>query len=211
VIQGYTELLLEDELGERRPSIETIHAQSLRLSKLAEDALVLARTQAAGFSLQRQVSDLNVFVAETVDALDPADVRIDFTCPEVQTLVSIDRTRLKHVIDNVVSNALKYSTQKVTVTVLVEGSEAIVRVADQGIGIAEADLERIFVRFGRGANARSRGIAGTGVGLYVARKIVDVHGGRIAVTSKENVGSTFEIVLPVAIAAQFPAEQAAAS
>ena len=199
VIQGYTELLLEEDLGARRASVEAIHAQSLRLAKLAEDALVLARTQAAGFSLQRQVCDLNVFIAESVDMHDPADLRIDFTCPQAETLVSIDRTRLKHVVDNVISNALKYSSEKVRVNVLEAGGEAVVRIADRGIGIPDVDLERIFVRFGRGTNARARGIAGTGVGLYVARKIVDVHGGRIGVTSRENEGSTFEIVLPLAV------------
>lgn len=198
VIQGYTELLLEEDLGSLRSSIETIHGQSLRLAKLAEDALVLARTQAAGFSLQRQVSDLNVFVAESVDMHDPADVRIAFTCPEPETRVSIDRTRLRHVVDNLLSNALKYSTEPVIVDVFTREGEAIMRITDRGIGIPEADLERIFVRFGRGTNARARGIAGTGVGLYVARKIVDVHGGRIGVTSRENEGSTFEVVLPLA-------------
>ncbi|MFN2460105.1 MAG: ATP-binding protein [Candidatus Velthaea sp.] len=208
VIQGYTELLLEEELSvDVRASIETIHGQSRRLAKLAEDALVLARTQAAGFSLQRAVSDLNTFVGESVDAHDPGESRIEFSCPDGETLVWIDRTRLKHVIDNVIANALKYSVAPVRVDVLAAGGEAIIRVADRGIGIPEADLERIFVRFGRGTNARARGIAGTGVGLYVARKIVDVHGGRIGVTSKENDGSTFEIILPLAaVPAGRPAE-----
>jgi len=210
VIQGYTELLMEEELLPGvRASIETIHAQSRRLAKLAEDALVLARTQAAGFSLQRSICDLNVFIGESADAHDPANVRIAFTAPEEETRVSIDRTRLKHVIDNVISNALKYSTAEVQVDVSRSDREAIVRVVDHGIGIPEADLERIFVRFGRGTNARARGIAGTGVGLYVARKIIDVHGGRISVTSRENEGSTFEIVLPLASPAIPSAGQAA--
>ncbi|GAC1406043.1 MAG: hypothetical protein NVSMB64_11390 [Candidatus Velthaea sp.] len=211
VIQGYTELLLEDDLGPHRASIDTIYAQSKRLAKLAEDALVLARTQAAGFSLQRAVCDLNEFVGESVHAHDPADLRISYEAPEDLTLVSIDRTRLKHVIDNVISNALKYSSSRVNVVVEVGPGEATVRVTDTGIGIPPADLERIFARFGRGTNARARGIAGTGVGLYVARKIVDVHGGRIHVCSKENEGSTFEIVLPLAAPAAPAAEPAPAA
>jgi K+-sensing histidine kinase KdpD len=82
VIQGYTELLMEEELDPAvRASIETIHAQSRRLAKLAEDALVLARTQAAGFSLQRSVCDLNEFIGESADAHDPANLRIAFHAP----------------------------------------------------------------------------------------------------------------------------------
>jgi len=208
VIQGYTELLLEDDLGVHRSSIETIYAQSKRLAKLAEDALVLARTQAAGFSLQRNLCDLNEFVGESVQAHDPAETRIDYRFPQEQTLVWIDRTRLKHVVDNVIANALKYSSGLVTVSVGATDSQAIMRFSDTGIGIPEADLERIFARFGRGTNARARGISGTGVGLYVARKIVDVHGGQINVTSQEDRGSSFEIVLPLAPAVVVAAELA---
>jgi len=199
VIQGYTELLMEEEMGNRKASIETIYAQSKRLAKLAEDALVLARTQAAGFSLQRDICDLNGFVGESVHAHDPGEDRIEYVYPEEDdTIVFIDRTRLRHVLDNVIGNALKYSQGTVRVEVEVRGTEALVRVIDSGIGIPPADLERVFVRFGRGTNARSRGIAGTGVGLYISRKIVEVHGGRIAVRSVENEGSTFEIMLPLA-------------
>jgi signal transduction histidine kinase len=202
VIQGYTELLLEEETGERKASVETIYAQSKRLAKLADDSLVLARTQAAGFSLQRDICDLNGFVGESVHAHDPGEDRIEYVYPEEDdTIVFIDRTRLRHVLDNVIGNALKYSEGVVRVEVETRGSEAFVRVSDRGIGIPPADLERVFVRFGRGTNARSRGIAGTGVGLYISRKIVEVHGGRIAVRSVENEGSTFEIVLPLAPAA----------
>jgi signal transduction histidine kinase len=199
VIQGYTELLMEEDLGTRKASIETIYAQSKRLAKLAEDALVLARTQAAGFSLQRDICDLNGFVGESVQAHDPGEDRIDYVYPEESdTIVFIDRTRLRHVLDNVIGNALKYSNAPVRVEVEARGSEALIRVIDRGIGIPPADLERVFVRFGRGTNARSRGIAGTGVGLYISRKIIEVHNGRIAVRSVENEGSTFEIALPLA-------------
>jgi len=202
VIQGYTELLLEDATGERKVNVETIYAQSKRLAKLADDSLVLARTQAAGFSLQRDICDLNGFVGESVHAHDPGEDRIDYVYPEdADTIVFIDRTRLRHVLDNVIGNALKYSEDVVRVEVEARGTEALIRVTDRGIGIPAADLERVFVRFGRGTNARSRGIAGTGVGLYISRKIVEVHGGRIAVRSVENEGSTFEIVLPLAPAA----------
>jgi signal transduction histidine kinase len=75
-------------------------------------------------------------------------------------------------------------------------ADVCIAVSDRGIGIPAEDLERIFSRFGRAANARSRGVAGSGVGLYIAKKIVEVHGGHLEVTSTENEGSTFRIILP---------------
>jgi signal transduction histidine kinase len=103
---------------------------------------------------------------------------------------------LRHVVDNVVGNALKYSLGPITIVVERAGAEVRVRVEDRGIGIPSAERAFIFARFGRGTNARSRGISGSGVGLYIAKKIVDVHGGRLDVESVENEGSAFTLVLP---------------
>ena len=170
--------------------------QTKRLSKLSEDALALAATQSAGFSLQRASEDLAAFVREAIAPLD-RQRRVTIEMPAEPVIVSFDRGRLRHVIDNVVGNALKYSEGPVAVRVAASESGVTVEVADSGIGIPEGEVERIFTRFGRGTNARSRGIAGSGVGLYIAKKIVDVHGGRLAVRSVENHGSTFSIVLPL--------------
>jgi signal transduction histidine kinase len=78
-----------------------------------------------------------------------------------------------------------------------DATEARIEVRDRGIGIPAAEIERVFTRFGRGTNARDRRFSGTGVGLYIARKIVDVHGGRLTVASVEGEGSTFTIGLPL--------------
>jgi signal transduction histidine kinase len=84
----------------------------------------------------------------------------------------------------------------VTARVEPGATEVTVAVSDTGIGIPEGDLATVFARFGRGGNARSSGIAGSGVGLYIAKKIVDVHGGRLEVESTLDQGSTFRIVVP---------------
>jgi signal transduction histidine kinase len=197
VISGYSELLLDSEDPGVRGNAATIVEQTRRLAKLSDDALALAATQSAGFSLQRGVEDLAAFVRSAVEPLD-RDGRIRVAAPEEPVLVSFDRHRLRHVIDNVAGNALKYATGPVEVRVQPGpgADEVTVAVSDRGIGVPAEDLERIFSRFGRAANARSRGIGGSGVGLYIAKKIVDVHGGRIEVESVENEGSTFRIVLP---------------
>ncbi len=196
VISGFSELLLESADAEARRSAETIIEQTKRLAKLSEDALALAATQSAGFSLQRASEDVAAFVREAVAPLD-RERRVTVDIPVEPVIISFDRGRLRHVIDNVVGNALKYSGGTVAVRVAPAAEGASIEVADTGIGIPEGEVERIFTRFGRGTNARSRGIAGSGVGLYVAKKIVDVHGGRLVVRSVENQGSTFSILLPL--------------
>jgi signal transduction histidine kinase len=196
VISGFSELLFDSEDPDVRRNAETIVEQTRRLAKLSDDALALAATQSAGFSLQRGVEDLTAFVCAAVDPLDRAGDRLSVAAPFDPVYVSFDRVRLRHVIDNVVGNALKYAAGRVDVRIVIEPGQVAIEVADRGIGIPAGDVERIFSRFGRAANARSRGIAGTGVGLYIAKKIVEVHGGRIEVASVENEGSTFRIVLP---------------
>jgi len=194
-ISGFSELLFDSDDADVRRSAETISAQTKRLARLSEDALALAATQSAGFSLQRRSEDLTAFLRATIAQLDP-EKRVSVVAPPEPAIASFDRVRLRHVIDNVVGNALKYSTGPVTARVEPGETEVTVAVSDTGIGIPEGDLATVFARFGRGGNARSSGIAGSGVGLYIAKKIVDVHGGRLEVESTLDRGSTFRIVLP---------------
>ncbi|MHB8148369.1 MAG: sensor histidine kinase, partial [Vulcanimicrobiaceae bacterium] len=93
---------------------------------------------------------------------------------------------------------LKYSDGAVHVCVRRAGDLALIEVRDEGIGIPADEVATLFTRFGRASNARRKGIAGSGIGLYVARKIVEVHKGAIIVQSKENEGSSFTVTLPVA-------------
>ncbi len=196
VISGYSELLLETEREEVQQYLRTIVEQTKRLTKLSEDALALAATQSAGFSLSRQEQDVTAFLHETAGPLDHGSGRLVFVAPESAVIFAFDRGRLRHVVENVVGNALKYSTGQVEVRVVPDARKIRIDVADHGIGIPADERERVFARFGRGTNARSRGISGSGVGLYIAKKIVEVHGGRLTVESVENEGSTFSIVLP---------------
>jgi signal transduction histidine kinase len=196
VILGYCELLLETTT-QSRDEIETVYSQTKRLVRLSDDALVLAQTQSEGFSLARTTLDLGSFVAECVDATAPNNGRLSVAIPEHPVIVELDPHRFRHVMDNLLSNALKYSTDPVEVTVRSDGTLATIEVRDRGIGIPSAELSTLFTRFGRASNARGKGISGSGIGLYVARKIVEVHRGTIAVESRENQGSTFVVTLPV--------------
>jgi signal transduction histidine kinase/transcriptional regulator with GAF, ATPase, and Fis domain len=197
VISGYCELLLESD-REHEEEIETVNAQTQRLIRLSEDALVLAQTQAEGFSLARTTVDLGEFVKECVEATAPNTSRLVVSLPKRELRVELDPQRFRHVIDNLVSNALKYSDGEARVTVRAENGRAVIDVADRGIGIPADELAALFTRFGRASNARSRGIAGSGIGLYVAKKVVEVHRGTLTVQSRENEGSTFTVSLPIA-------------
>ncbi len=195
VILGYCELLLETA-SESRDEIETVHSQTKRLVRLSEDALVLAQTQSEGFSLARTTVDAGSFVAECVAATAPNNPRLHVRVPEEPVTVELDPHRFRHVVDNLVSNALKYSTEDVDVVVDARDGNVVMEVRDRGIGIPHEELTTLFTRFGRASNARNKGISGSGIGLYVARKIVEVHRGTIAVESRENEGSTFIVTLP---------------
>jgi signal transduction histidine kinase len=162
---------------------------------------VLAQTQAEGFSLSRTIVDLGEFVRECVEASAPNSPRVEVEVPADVVPVELDPQRFRHVIDNLVSNALKYSSDTARIVVRVDGKRAFIEVIDQGIGVPEEELAMVFTRFGRASNARRKGVAGSGIGLYVAKKIVEVHRGTLAVRSKENQGSTFTVSLPLATSA----------
>ena len=199
VIIGYCDLLLE--LGdENREELQTIQGQTKRLVRLSEDALVLAQTQAEGFSLARMHLDLGEFVTECTDERAPTNARLIVDVPRESVPVELDPQRFRHVIDNLVSNGLKYSSGPVRVAVRAEDGHAVLEVSDRGIGIPAGELAALFTRFGRASNARNAGIEGSGIGLYVTRKIVEVHRGTISVRSKENEGSTFTVLLPLVTA-----------
>lgn len=197
VISGFAELLYDTDDSEVRRSAETITEQTRRLARLSEDALALAATQSAGFSLKRQPEDLVAFLKDAAAPLDREGERIFLETPPGPVVVVFDRMRLRHVIDNVLGNALKYSAGRIDVRIVTSPGEVRVDVADHGIGVPAEDIEKIFARYGRATNARSRGFTGSGVGLYIAKKIVEVHNGRIEVKTVENEGSTFSIVLPL--------------
>ena len=208
VILGYCELLLENPIVTDREELEMIFAQTKRLVRLSDDALTLAQTQAGKFRLDRVQLDLREFVAESVKAHNRSDERLRLENPAEPVPVSIDTARFNHVLDNLFMNALKYSEGDVDVRVAssttaksgstgARGGAATISISDSGIGIPAAELGAVFSRFGRASNARRMGISGSGVGLYVSRKIVEVHGGSVSVTSLEGEGSTFTITLPL--------------
>ena len=125
------------------------------------------------------------------------EISLTVDAPE-EVYVMANKDMLWQGIYNIVDNAIKYSNEfgKVNVSLRREGQKAIIAVSDNGVGISEADREKIFERFYRVDKARSRDTGGTGLGLSIALAAIEFHGGRIDVESEPNIGSTFTITVP---------------
>jgi two-component system sensor histidine kinase SenX3 len=177
--------------------------EASRLTHLVQDLITLSRIQAAEPIPDPNPVELAAVVAEAVDRCrmkaSARGIELVADCEDHLTVLG-DEDLLVTALRNLLENAVAYSPEQTRVTVSVrrEGaSTARVTVADQGIGIPERDLDRIFERFYRVDPARSRATGGTGLGLAIVKHVVAAHGGQITVWSKEGVGSTFTLRLPV--------------
>jgi len=202
-IRGYVDILLErDDLpAEARAQLEVVARNGERLNRLVADLLHTARAEGS-MKVVRTRQDLVDIVRASVEAAAPAaraaGVELDLDAPS--TLVTlVDGQRIAQAVDNLVSNAIKYTPSggKVEIRLAVDGGRIEICVADSGIGIQAADRDRLFTRFFRARQAEEQSVQGLGLGLGIARSIVESHGGRIDVESELGQGSVFRIRLPV--------------
>jgi PAS domain S-box-containing protein len=191
-------------LMQRLPrQIEMILKASGKMARLISDLVDYARIEAGRLPLKRKPEDARHIVEEALETLMPQaeakHVRIDCGPADVG-IIDCDRGRIGQVLSNLVGNAIKYVPDGGEVRVRVErqGRDVLFSVADNGPGIAQEQLPFIFKRFWRGQS----GETGSGLGLYIARGIVEAHGGRIWVESQQGAGSTFHFTLPVGVSAR---------
>jgi K+-sensing histidine kinase KdpD len=190
-----------DEFSEEQTDlVNTIGHHVGRLEALVTDLLEITKLEAGQVTLSRQPTDLRQIVNRVVEALHPLTVRKDQTIclhwPAAVSPVEVDRRRMEQVLTNIVSNALKFTPRQAQIDVrLTEAPEGLqICVADNGPGIREKDQAHIFDRFYIVADGR--GLSGVGLGLYIARQFVELHGGRIWVESQVGEGSTFCFSVP---------------
>ncbi|MCC6629473.1 MAG: PAS domain S-box protein [Chloroflexi bacterium] len=176
--------------------------QAQHMQRLIDDLLDLARQEASQLDLRRVEFDLVVLVKTVAAAtLAPSSAhRLHLTLPDQPVVGMWDHDRMTQLLHNLLSNAIKYSPDggSIWVTLARDGHDIRLSVRDEGIGIAPAELPRLFDRYYRVRRARGDAIGGLGLGLAIAQAIVEAHGGRIAVESVEGAGSTFTVTLPVA-------------
>ena len=159
----------------------------------------------AGMKLTLVDVNLLQLVKSTLEIIEPRaaakQIRFSLEAPENVPTITADNNRLGQVVANLINNAVKYSPEHTTITLKIwlEQHDIALSVHDQGMGIAQEHLDNLFQRFYRVKNVQTRQIEGTGLGLYIARSIVEQHDGRITVESQPGVGSTFTIYLPLSL------------
>jgi signal transduction histidine kinase len=204
-IRGYLELLLDDEnlTDEQRRFIAVADRNSERLLEVVSDLLFLAQIEAGKIAIELGPVDLNDVVDECIESSSPVaaakgiELRV-----HAQALPNLrgDRARLGQMLDNLVSNALKFTPAggKVDVRLSADADGVVLEVEDTGLGIPSEEQAQLFERFFRSSRASENAIPGTGLGLTITKAIVERHGGRIELESAENVGTTVRVHLPLA-------------
>ncbi|HKJ84093.1 MAG TPA: response regulator [Mariprofundaceae bacterium] len=218
-INGFSELLLDELFGaineQQRAYLENIHTSGKHLLELINGILDMAKIESGRMSLDLEHADIGRLIDEVMHVLEgyaaKAEVSFEIDLEESLPTVPVDRTRFKQILYNLCSNAIKFSPESGVVTLRIgcaeepaigetaEGEANAVRlsVQDQGIGIAPEHIERIFNPFEQVDGSHSRRFEGTGLGLSLTKRLVEMHGGHIEVESETGDGSCFHVILPL--------------
>ena len=196
---GFLQTLLDHWDGmndaERRQTVSQAYANARRLHALSRDVLDTASIESGELPYAFQVLELRPAVQGAVDAVSSADHELVLSA-DTDVAVRADPERIQQVLANMFDNAIKNSPvgSRIDVRVARAGDDALVEVSDRGLGLTEDELERSFEKFSRGRHAT---VTGTGLGLYICRKIIDAHGGRIWAARRAGGGATVSFTLPL--------------
>jgi PAS domain S-box-containing protein len=206
-IRGYLELVLEGQSPglnkEAGEFLNIVDRNAARLERLVDDLLFMARLGSGKLELSLQDADLAALARESVSAAAPRAsaqaVQLECTADDVPP-VRGDPGRLGQLLDNLISNAVKFTPDggHVDVRVFAQNGDVAIEIADTGIGISANEQTQLFEKFFRTTAAGERAIQGTGLGLSISKAIVEAHAGRIELESKEDLGTTIRVLLPVA-------------
>lgn len=183
--------------------LENMYAELERLTRLVKDVEKLSDAEGARFRLNMQETDMVQFVEYVHESFaflaEEKGIRFVSVAPHVPCMLRVDADRLMQVLSNFVANALKYTAENGSIAIGMERYPDYLKFycSDNGIGISEPDLPLLFNRFYRADKSRSRESGGLGVGLSIAKVLVEAHGGLIGAESKQGTGSTFWFTLPL--------------
>jgi signal transduction histidine kinase len=204
-IKGSAEALMDGVLPASDETYSQIHAEAERLSHLVDDLQELSRVESRAAQLDIYPADSTALIRTVTKRLqhqfDEKRVTLTSSLPHDPIMILVDGDRMIQVLTNLIGNALQYTPENGTVTVSIERdkNEARISVRDTGFGIPADHLKHIFDRFYRVDKSRSRAYGGSGIGLTIARHLVEAHGGKIwAESAGENKGSEFLFTLPLA-------------
>jgi signal transduction histidine kinase len=205
-IGGFAEMLAAGYAGELGPRasdyVDAILESVARLSKLVDDVLDLTTGDTRGVSLERERVDLAGLCRA---ALETAQTRAAEKAQKLESEIAPtagflfgDARRIRESIEHVLGNAIAYTDRKGRITLYADGNEqqAVIRISDNGSGIAKEDLPRVFDRFDRIVEAGVRGEAALGLGLPLTRQFIEAHGGTVALDSKKGKGTTVTLTIP---------------
>jgi signal transduction histidine kinase len=206
-VKGYISMVLEGDVGhisaQQRQLLEEAFTSSERMVHLISDFLNVSRLKTGKFMIDHRPTDLSKLIKQEVDGLQSTatahNLKLKFRIPTYFPVLYIDEGKIRQVIMNFIDNAIYYSREGTTIHVelsVVDGN-AVLQVRDTGIGVPKAEQAHLFTKFFRASNARRQRPDGTGVGLFLAKKVIVAHGGSILFESVENEGSKFGFRLPV--------------
>lgn len=207
-VKGYLSMVLEGDAGKisdaQKHLLGEAFTSSERMVHLIHDFLNVSRLQTGKFMIESKPVDLTALVENEVKTLSQVaaarNMQLEYTHSEDIPMLSLDETKMQQVVMNYIDNALYYSRPENPVVKIdlkrVEGDVEL-RVIDGGIGVPESEKEKLFGKFYRAGNARQKRPDGTGVGIYLAKKVIDATGGEIIFESEVGKGSTFGFSLPI--------------
>ncbi|KKB35612.1 Sensor histidine kinase ResE [Bacillus thermotolerans] len=205
MLQGYSEALVDDIAAteeDKKELAKIIHDESLRMGRLVNELLDLARMEAGHIVLKFEEVNVPAFIERVTTKFQGVarekEINLTYDIPNEQVLTKLDPDRIEQVMTNLIDNALRHTPERGEVKVRYElkTDGHYISVQDSGVGISEEDLPFVFERFYKGDKARTRGRSGTGLGLSIVKNIVTAHGGSIEVQSKIGQGTTFSFYLP---------------
>jgi two-component system, OmpR family, phosphate regulon sensor histidine kinase PhoR len=205
ILRGYIEVLLDEPetpSEELARILSIMERHSKRLQRLVDDLLSLAQLESSQAKLELSVVRmdelLNNLIRDWKEKLAAKNLKVIVDLPSEALTLRADGTRMEEVLHNLLDNATKFSREngEIHLRATRRGSDMVLSVADDGLGIGKEHLPRIFERFYRADKARSRELGGTGLGLAIVKHIVQLHGGRVEAESELGHGTTIRVVLP---------------
>lgn len=201
-IQGYLEAIKDGVVEADEETIDTLHTQTIHLSNLIEDLIILAVADAGALALNMShgspVPVIEDSATHFTQRARERGIELTFESTGIDSIVDFDETRIRQIVSNLIDNALTHTPNNGEINVVTNGSAngLDISVSDSGTGISEADLPRIFDQFYRADQSRTRATGGAGLGLTIVKRLVEAHGGQISATSESGNGTTFNVFIP---------------